>query len=926
MNQALILKSALQWSGALHRKLLASPHFAAELVQYAKQPVRPQQIDTWLSSLHNALPGHDIEHCKQRLRELRERVFYTLMLRDIHASASLSEIVEAKSYLADRAMAEAYQVAMDRLIEKHGAPTDPTSNKVLDLLIVAMGKWGGYELNVSSDIDFIALYEHDGETTGKRPLSYHEFYNRLVQQINKILSDITAHGQVFRCDLRLRPDGDSGPLAWSLAAVENYLIQQGREWERYAWLKARPVMLCYQADRINTNPSPPRLHEAFERLRTPFVYRKYFDFDALAALRGLREQIREDWHQKAFARNTPDPKLNIKLGDGGIREIEFVVQLNQLIRGGRQPSLQQENLIVAIDAQTQAGVLELSVATQLKAAYRFLRRTEHMLQYKEDAQTHLLPRTPETTLALAQAMGMDVHDFTRELQAHRLFVSERFKNAFRLAGLGEEISLDTQSTTPTTPTDLFDDKNAESSLFQNYANDQFELLLNSHRLRKLPKQNRKRLERLLPLMAREASKCEAPEETLLRLLNVVESISQRSAYVALLVEYPEILTRLTTIVAASPWVAQYLVQYPLVLDSLIEWQSLMEDLDFDAIKTQLQRELDACVLANGEPDIEQQMNLMRNVQHQITFQLIAQDLTGLHSVEQLADSLSALADLMLEETLNRTWPLAQSKNAQTKSLPPPQFAVIAYGKLGGKELGYASDLDLVFLYDDPKNDAVEQYVKLGRRMISWLSTLTSSGRLYDVDMRLRPDGDAGLIAVSIDGFEEYQSRNAWSWEHQAITRARFVAGSVEIGARFENLRRRILLRQRDPSQLRVDIQAMRERIRVGHPNHSELFDLKHDQGGMVDIEFITQYLVLAHAHQYPVLLNNLGNIALLGLAADFKLIDSDLSATVITAYRQYRKRQHQLRLQAQTWARVPPEQHTHDRAAVAQLWEAVIGS
>lgn len=925
MSEAIILKSAQQWSGALRRTLMAKPEFGEQLLHYAKRPVDTEQIDQWLRELLNRYPDNDIASCKRILRLLRERVFYTLFIRDLQEAAPLHEVVSAMSYLADLAMAHAYATAMAYLAERHGPPRHPVTGTTQPLLILAMGKWGGYELNVSSDIDFIALYEHEGETDGRRKISYHEFYNRLVQHIHSILSDITEHGQVFRCDLRLRPDGDAGPLAWSFAAVENYLVLQGREWERYAWLKARPLSL---AKLLPHTPNIAYLndkgsHETFEQLRTPFVYRKYFDFDALAALRNLRERIRDDWQQKAFARNATDTRLNIKLGDGGIREIEFVVQLNQLIRGGRLPSLQQENLLLAIDAQSQAGVLDPNVATKLKSAYRFLRRTEHLLQYKEDTQTHLLPADERDRDALANALGLTLQTFDESLQQHRSFVHDSFKNAFRIAGLGEEQP--PTNTEPLASTTTHAPEHDDE--FQRYATEQFDLLLTSHRLRHLPRQSRERLERLLPLMANEAAQCDDAEETLRRLLNVVENISQRSAYVALLAEYPETLKRLTTIVAASPWVAQYLARYPLVLDSLIEWQSLMQELDFDAIKEQLSRELDACQLPNGAPDVEQQMNLMRNVQHQITFQLIAQDLSGLHSVEELADSLSALADLMLEETIRRTWPLAQPKGHDSqKALPPPRFAVIAYGKLGGKELGYASDLDLVFLYDDSNNDAVEQYVRLGRRMISWLSTLTSSGRLYEVDMRLRPDGDAGLIAVSIDGFEQYQSSKAWSWEHQAITRARFVAGDVSIGARFEELRRTLLLRPRDPEQLRQDIRLMRERISAGHPNHSDLFDLKHDQGGMVDIEFITQFLVLAHAHTHPILLNNLGNIALLGLAANAKLIDVSLSEQVVAAYRHYRKRQHSLRLQAQTWARVPPEQHEADRNAVRQLWEVVIGS
>ncbi|HUH87333.1 MAG TPA: bifunctional [glutamate--ammonia ligase]-adenylyl-L-tyrosine phosphorylase/[glutamate--ammonia-ligase] adenylyltransferase [Pusillimonas sp.] len=922
MTQSPCLANALEWSGALRRKVDSNIEFTVWLESACRQAVNADVIQGWFTELLEGAepgPGLPATDARRILRLLRQRVFYTLMVRDINGIAPLSEVVGATSALADLAIAQAYQSVAAALAEVHGTPMDPNTGKPQEMIMIGMGKLGGKELNVSSDIDLIMLYGEEGETNGKRKLSHHEFYGRLVQRMMPVLSEPDAHGQVFRTDLRLRPDGDSGPLAWSLDSLEHYLVAQGREWERYAWLKARPI----PCTAFEGSEQSSQLAE-LESLRIPFVYRKYFDFDALAALRQLRERIREDWQRRAQARTGVDAVHNIKLGDGGIREIEFVVQLNQLIRGGRMPSLQKRGLQAALDRQKTAGVVPEGLADKLQAAYCFLRRTEHMLQYREDEQTHLLPSDPTLRRQLAQAMGMQPDAFETQLAEHRRFVEQTFRNAFRLAGLGETDD-DSPDATPAADGNLHDYVNEQLGQHAGDLNQRIETLLNTHRMRSLPANSRKRLDALLPAIIDAAAQSADPEQTAIRLLDLIEHIAQRSAYLALLAEYPEILARVSRIVGASPWASQYLSQYPLLLDSLIEWRSLMSPLDLSAHARHLHDELDASVLPDGGPDVEQQMNLMRDTQRQITFQLLAQDLAGVLTVEQLADQLSALADLMLEETLYRVWPLIQPKGAPS-SVAPPRFAVIAYGKLGGKELGYASDLDLVFLYDDPRPDAAELYAKLGRRMASWLSTMTSSGRLYEIDLRLRPDGDAGVLAVSLEAFSQYQLKHAWPWEHQAITRARFAAGDAEVGRRFEAVREQILLAERDPEQLKQEVRAMRDKISAGHPNHSKDFDLKHDRGGMVDVEFVTQYLVLAYARSHPVLVGNLGNIALLGLAGQQGLIPVQLATEAADAYRVYRRMQHALRLQGAEKARVSPDLLAAERACVRLLWDTAIGT
>lgn len=920
----------MAWSGYLRRRVDTHPDLAAWLEIASHHPVTANVLAAWQAELAGAADILPVQQCREVLRKLRERVFTTLMVRDLAGQATLEEVVGAMTALADQAVAAAYRSVATELAEIHGIPRDPATGAPQEMLILGMGKLGGGELNVSSDIDLIMLYGEEGETEGPRRISHHEFYGRLTRRMMPVLSEADAFGQVFRTDLRLRPDGDAGPPAWSLDALEHYLVAQGREWERYAWLKARLIPAQAFPDSDSTAQA-----RQLESLRVPFVYRKYFDFDALASLRALRERIRQDWQRRALARNGIDTANNIKLGDGGIREIEFVVQLFQLVRGGRMPALQQRGLLQALHAECDAGLISADDAQRLEHAYRFLRRVEHTLQYREDEQTHLLPGDPQQRTQLAAALGLSADEFERTLKDHRAFVEQTFRNAFRLAGVGDadDDAPEKAASTPTlNGTDVSDDDehDAESRLaeqikqaFGDDADDlvrRAESLLNSHRVRSLPDSSRRRLDTLLPATIRAAQQTDAPQQAAARLLDLIETVAQRSAYLALLAEFPDTLARVARMVAASPWAAQYLTQHPLLLDSLIDWRTLFEPLDFAQIARQLSADLDACKLPDGEPDIERQMNLMRDVQRQASFQLLAQDLEGELTVEALGDQLSALADMLLAETIHRVWPLVNKQAGAT-----PQFSIIAYGKLGGKELGYASDLDLVFLFDDPRDDAAEIYAKLGRRMTSWLSTMTSSGRLYEIDLRLRPDGDAGLLAVSVEAFEQYQLKHAWPWEHQALTRARYAAGDTTVGAHFERVRADVLVQPRDITTLRNEVLAMREKISAGHPNRSNHFDLKHDRGGMVDVEFVTQYLVLCHAATHRVLVNNLGNITLLRLAGEAGLIPSDLAQRAGDAYRTLRRAQHQLRLQGVEKARVPQDRLTEERAAVMALWNTVLG-
>ncbi|MFZ4711639.1 MAG: bifunctional [glutamate--ammonia ligase]-adenylyl-L-tyrosine phosphorylase/[glutamate--ammonia-ligase] adenylyltransferase, partial [Zwartia sp.] len=619
--------AALTWSGSLRRLTQSDPSFAAWLTQERLHPLTTARLHDWFAELAGTPVGSatlELTKCRQVLRTLRKRTFFLLMVRDLAGLASLDEVVGAMSTLADRCVEQAYRTIMHDMVTLHGQPKDALTGRPQEMLIIGMGKLGGAELNVSSDIDLVMLYNEEGETEGPRPLSYHEFYGRVTRRMMPVLSELDADGQVFRTDLRLRPDGDSGPLAWSLDAFEQYLFTQGREWERYAWLKGRVI----PARAFDDSDSTTQVQQ-FESLRQPFVYRKYFDFSALAALRTLRERIRLDLQRKSLTRPGLDTQLNIKLGEGGIREIEFVVQLSQLIKGGRMPALQQRGLLVALEAQTRAALIPSATAEQLAQAYVFLRRTEHALQYAQDEQTHQLPVERERLAELARALGLSLTEFEQTLAKHRLFVADMFRDSFRIAGLDQDFN----STERDGQENLSSTVLLEASLlaFGEHAaslTTRVETFLEGHRIRALSTTSRNRIDILLPLALTAAQHTTQPLNAALRLLDLIESIAQRGAYLALLAEYPETMARIARMMTASPWAAQYVIQHPLVLDSLIAWPTLMEPVDFGRVAGAMHEDLDACVLPDGSFDIEQQMNLMRDTQRQISFQLLAQDLQG----------------------------------------------------------------------------------------------------------------------------------------------------------------------------------------------------------------------------------------------------------------------------------------------------------
>jgi glutamate-ammonia-ligase adenylyltransferase len=876
-------------------------HFAYRLTE--SEPALKQELAAKLdvpwdgAEMRAALDAADIPDeaaLKSALRRLRKNVMLRLIARDLGGLADLREVMTTASGLAEITL----RFALERLDawqrSQYGAPVGAESRLEQDLIVVGMGKLGGNELNVSSDIDLIFAYPEEGETTGPRIVSNHEYFTLLGKKLIAALNDNTEDGFVFRVDMRLRPYGDSGPLAGSFDMLEEYYLAQGREWERYAWIKGRPL--------VGTQ------YEELATMLRPFVFRKYLDFGAFASMRELHGQIRREVARR-------DMSDNIKLGPGGIREVEFITQVFQLIRGGREPALQTPSTLEALDILEQRQLLPVQAVSELREAYFFLRNLEHRLQYLDDAQTQTLPANDADRQLIAEAMGFaDYAAFMAALDGQRHNVTRHFDQVFAAPQSDQEGH-------PLAALWLGAPDSGEAAELlaeQGYRQPQqtWERLVQikqSGRYNQLPEASRARFDALLPPLIQVAGQFANPDDTLERILKLLEAISRRGAYLALLLEYPQTLNQVARLASASPWVSEYLTLHPILLDELLDVRELQAAPDWSNLKSELETQLH-----QADGDTERQMDILRNFKQAQVFRLVAQDLNGTLPLEILSDYLSALADLILGEILRLAWEGLRTKHRET-----PSFAIVGYGKLGGKELGYASDLDIIFLFDDAAAGAPEIYARLGQRINVWLTSFTSAGTLYDTDLRLRPNGASGLLVSSVEAFGEYQEKQAWVWEHQALTRARYCAGDAQVGAAFERIRCAVLQQARDPAALKKDVIEMRRKMLDSHPNTSGLFDLKQDRGGIIDVEFIVQYLILAHAAAHPELTRNSGNLALLKTAAQAGLIPEELAEKCRIAYRQFRKLQHQLRLQAAEYARVESETVETHATAVRQLWEQV---
>ena len=893
------LAGCVSASRYLDRVLTSKPALADEVAASLKMPVTKAELSGWLDIRQSTtLVGE--EGLKPLLREFKQWAYARIATRDLENLAPLAEVMETMTCIAELAIDQAVRILMNGLVARYGVPRN-VEGLAQSLIVVGMGKLGGRELNVSSDIDLIFVYPDDGDTdaisptTGNetRSISNSEFFARLGRGLINAIADITSDGQVFRVDMRLRPNGDSGPLVCSFNMLENYFITQGREWERYAWIKARPL-------------TGERFDE-LEQIRRPFVFRRYLDFGAINAMRDLHAQIRHEVMKK-------DQADNVKLGPGGIREIEFIAQVFQLIRGGRDAALQVQPTLAVLQLLSDNRTLPPETASALAAAYDFLRRVEHRLQYLDDAQTHRLPTVLDDQQRVAQAMNfVDFAALNEALNRHRTIVSSHFDQIF--------VSPD-------------DDQHPLALLWleaNSEAAEEFErlgfhdpkaaavhvaALRAASRYQQLPDEIRRRFDGLVPRLIEAAAQAHNPDEAILRGLSFLDVISRRGAYLALLQQYPQALQKVVNLLGSSRWAASYLEQHPILLDELLDQRLLEVAPDWSAFRQQLQQTLLAL-----EPDTERQMDVLREQHHAQVFRVLMQDMADLLTVEKLSDHLSDLADSLLDAALICAWKKLPKRHRET-----PRFAVISYGKLGGKELGFASDLDLVFLYDDADADAGEIYSRLGTRLNTWLSAQTSAGQLFETDLRLRPNGEAGLVVSSIAAFRAYQLESAWVWEHQALTRARYSAGDASVGAAFEDIRREVLCQPRDLAKLKEDVLAMRQKMHDAHATQgdkrAQIFNLKHDSGGLIDVEFIVQYLVLGYAYEYAALTGNLGNIALLKIAADLSLVPAGLANAARDAYREFRHLQHGLRLNF-SQATVSPDAIGLQINAVRALWHHV---
>jgi glutamate-ammonia-ligase adenylyltransferase len=829
-----------------------------------------------------------------------------LLTLDCEQEASLDTITLGVTHLAELALDEACQQAFHDLDERHGAPLLASGERA-EFWVVGMGKLGARELNVSSDIDLIYVYDEDGETAGNAQgagkISVQEYFARAVKALFTLVGETTEHGFVFRMDLALRPNGNSGPSVVSLGALEEYLLVQGREWERFAWMKSRVIA-----------PRSALQNGSAAKLRSvilPFVFRRYLDYNVFESLRTLHQQIRD--HAAKRSAGHPERANDVKLSRGGIREIEFTVQLLQVVRGGQFPELRTRPTLDAIQRVAKAGLMPAETAQALTHAYEFLRKVEHRIQYLDDQQTHVLPTQDADLQWIASTMGYAAsHDFLIDLDAHREVVAHEFD--ILLGG-------DRQcKSCPTSAASERPELEAVLDLFQGEARARLAHWQDSPKVKSLRDDARGRLMRLLQRTAQWLQEGRVEEDAVVRMADWMEPLMRRESYLAMMLERPAVHERLLRLLGAAKWPARYLVQHPGVIDELANGDVLQQRFVAQDFEAELQARR-AALKRTLEDDEENLLNLLRRAHHAEVFRTLARDVEGRLTVEQVADDLSAMADAVLRITAEWCWSCLKNRHREE-----PLFGIVAYGKLGGKELGYGSDLDIVFVYEDADERAQEVYGGFVRKLINWFTVKTSEGDLFEIDTALRPNGSSGLLVTTFAAFEDYQqqrgSNTAWTWEHQAMTRARFVMGHDAMANRFDQVRRSVISAPRDEISLKSEIVTMRNRVRTAHTIKPDLFDVKHSPGGMVDAEFAVQYLVLMQACAHPEMADNVGNIALLQRAEAAGLLPKDVGAKAATAYRELRRVQHKARLN-ESPTQVPQADLHKEREAILALWTAV---
>jgi len=886
--------------------------------------------DEFHQRLQKLLAGSDDENSLMRvLRQFRQYHMQRIIFRDFNRLSDWRQTTEELSYLAETCIVSALSWHYARLCAELGTPVGRDSGLPQQMVVLGMGKLGAWELNLSSDIDLIFAFAEGGQTVGgARVFDNQEFFIRLGQRLIKALDAATADGIVFRTDMRLRPWGDSGALAYSFAALEEYYQTQGREWERYAMIKARVVA----GDRVAGN-------ELMATLK-PFVYRRYIDFSAFASLREMKALIAR---QVARLGKTDD----VKLGAGGIREIEFIAQAFQLIRGGRDTQLQERRVMQVLAALPERSLMPQDAVDELRAAYVFLRNTEHAIQGFQDKQTQLVPKDAMARARIACVMGFPEWDvFHAELNRVRSRVSSHFRDVIvEPAGARPaEVALATVHWSSLWNAELVDDA-AIAMLEQNgftSGADIVELLAalrNSRQLRDMHVLGRERLDALMPALLAQCVQQPNATETLQRIVPLIEAVARRSSYLLLLVENPGALEQLVLLCAASPWIAQQLTSTPVLMDELLNTGTLYKA----PAPADLAADLQQQVLRLNADDLEAHMEALRYYRLSHVLRVAASEVTGKLPLMKVSDYLTWIAEATLTHVLNLAWQPLMHKygfpHREDGSVCDPDFIIVGYGKLGGIELGYGSDLDLVFIHDadpngmtdgDKPTDNASFFARLAQRIIHILTTSTPLGRLYEVDTRLRPSGASGLMVSTLKSFEQYQHAKAWTWEHQALARARVVAGNARLAERFNTVREAVLAKPRDDAALKRDVIDMRKKMRdqllpadvKGHER--ERFHLKLGAGGIVDIEFMVQYAVLAWAHQHPSLTRWTDNIRILETLADTGLMEAVTAQALIEAYKAFRAQAHKLALQQQAGV-VDASLFEPMRQQVLAQWRTLLG-
>ena len=873
------------------------------------------------------------EELGRALRRQRTRQQVRIIWRDLTRQADLIETCRDLSDMADASIDQAYRWLYERHCQQFGTPIGHRSGEPQPMVILGMGKLGAVELNLSSDIDLIFAYPEGGETVGaKRPLDNQEFFIRLGQRLIKALDPMTVDGFVFRVDMRLRPYGSSGALVLSFNALEQYYQDQGRDWERYAMIKARVVA----GDQVAGA-------QLLEMLR-PFVYRRYLDFSAIEALRTMKQLIQQEVRRKGMADN-------IKLGAGGIREVEFIAQAFQLIHGGRDLSLQQRPLLKVLSILEGQGYLPAAVVNELREGYEFLRYTEHAIQAIADRQTQMLPDGEQDQARIAFMMGFDTWaQFHEQLMAWRGRIDWHFRQV--IADPDEEEDLDEGELIVGGEwlplwEEVQDDAAACAQLEEAGFVDapkalkQLANLRSSPQLRAMQRLGRERLDAFIPRLLAQAVEHANPDLVLERVLPLVEAVARRSAYLVLLTENPDALRRLLTLCAASPWIAEQITRFPLLLDELLNEGRLFKP----PLAPELAAELRERLTRIPEDDLEQQMEALRNFKLAHRLRVAASEIAGSLPLMKVSDYLTWLAEAILEQVLALAWRQTVAKYGTPQradgSLCDPGFIIVGYGKVGGIELGHGSDLDLVFIHDGDPNaetdgakpiDSAQFFTRLGQRIIHLLTAQTNSGQLYEVDMRLRPSGASGLLVSSLGAFERYQQNEAWTWEHQALVRARVLVGCQQVGAAFEAVRAQVLGRERDLPTLRQEVSEMRAKMRDNlgtrltaagtAQNAFEAtvpFDLKQDAGGIVDIEFMVQYAALAWSREHPELLRYTDNIRILEGLEEAGLMPASDASLLREAYKAFRAVAHRQALQKEAGV-VSGDQLVEARRDVRRIW------